>query len=55
MEPHKCKEWRWFSWEEVRRLAEVQLGLRQPDEQEDVKLFTPIVNFVKDYPELGPL
>jgi hypothetical protein len=54
MEPDKCKEWRWFSWEDVTRMAQVQMGVREAEKGENDKLFTPIVNFVKDYPNLGP-
>ena len=36
-------------------MAEVQMGLRKAEKDETDKLFTPIVNFVKDYPNLGPV
>lgn len=40
MEPHKCEEWVWKTWDELRTIYR--------DEQ--AKLFDPIVHFLEKYP-----
>lgn len=40
MEPHKLEQWEWMDWNDIKYLWE--------------KLFLPIQNFIKKYPDFHP-
>ncbi|KAK4166324.1 Nudix hydrolase 1 [Cladorrhinum sp. PSN259] len=44
LEPHKCESWSWKSWSDVRGLVQ--------DEHGGQKVFLPIVNLLKDHPDI---
>jgi 8-oxo-dGTP diphosphatase len=65
MEPDKCKEWFWVSWEKMKNWANSGLSERagRPDENSKSslvpngtypKLFLPLLNLVRDRPEAIP-
>ncbi|GAP88167.1 putative nudix domain-containing protein [Rosellinia necatrix] len=47
MEPNKCEGWHWMSWNQLREYCK-----HNDDEQSPEKCFLPLVNLVKDYPQL---
>ncbi|KAI4238627.1 MAG: hypothetical protein LQ349_000975 [Xanthoria aureola] len=52
LEPHKCEAWEWASWENllgwVKLEAEAQGGIVEK------KLFTPLLNLVRQHPGVKP-
>ncbi|KAL2192626.1 NUDIX hydrolase domain-like protein [Corynascus similis CBS 632.67] len=44
LEPEKCECWEWKSWDDVRALVNGELG--------HTKVFLPIVNLLKDHPDI---
>ncbi|KAK4446386.1 NUDIX hydrolase domain-like protein [Podospora aff. communis PSN243] len=52
LEPEKCEGWSWKTWDEIKELFDRQSaegGSRQQT------LFLPIVNLIKDYPNIQDL
>jgi hypothetical protein len=47
LEPHKCECWEWKSWADVRGII--------AGEQGPAKVFLPIVNLLRDHPEIEAL
>ncbi|KAK4040977.1 NUDIX hydrolase domain-like protein [Parachaetomium inaequale] len=47
LEPHKCACWEWKSWADVRAAI--------AGEQGQAKVFLPIVNLLRDHPEIEAL
>ncbi|KAH1328021.1 hypothetical protein KXX16_008955 [Aspergillus fumigatus] len=55
MEPEKCDEWRWISWEDVRSWFNKQVqteGMETRDDQP--KLFIPLFNLFRQRPTFDP-
>ncbi|KAI0468459.1 NUDIX hydrolase domain-like protein [Xylaria cf. heliscus] len=50
MEPKKCDGWEWMSWAEISRRCEHHDDAAP--EWADKKCFLPILNLIKEYPEL---
>jgi 8-oxo-dGTP diphosphatase len=50
MEPDKCEEWKWVTWEEIETLAQAQTAAEQAETKHPVKfdsdyqLFKPILD-----------
>ncbi len=47
LEPNKCECWEWRSWGDVRAAVAGEDG--------DTRVFLPIVNLVRDYPDIEAL
>jgi hypothetical protein len=47
MEPEKCESWSWKSWADVRAVI--------AGDQEQAKVFLPIVNLLRDHPDIEGL
>ncbi|KAL2258740.1 hypothetical protein VTK26DRAFT_7820 [Humicola hyalothermophila] len=47
MEPHKCESWSWRTWADVRAVMAEWQGAG--------KIFLPIVNLLKDHPQIETL
>jgi 8-oxo-dGTP diphosphatase len=52
MEPHKCPQWNWTPWSEMWKLAKEQADCEAKGLKVEVPMFLPLVNLVKDYPEM---
>ncbi|GIJ99709.1 hypothetical protein Aspvir_003711 [Aspergillus viridinutans] len=55
LEPEKCDEWRWISWEDVRSWFEKQVqteGMETSDGQP--RLFIPLFNLFRQRPTFDP-
>lgn len=47
LEPNKCEGWHWKSWEDIKAIGE--------DRDSGDSLFLPIVNLLKETPDLAKL
>ncbi|RHZ43459.1 nucleotide triphosphate diphosphatase NUDT15 [Aspergillus thermomutatus] len=55
LEPEKCDEWRWISWEDVRLWFDKQVqteGMETSDDQP--RLFIPLLNLFRQRPAFDP-
>ncbi|GFG26032.1 nudix hydrolase 1 [Aspergillus udagawae] len=55
LEPEKCDEWRWISWEDVRSWFDKQVqaeGMETSDDQP--RLFIPLLNLFRQRPTFDP-
>lgn len=58
MEPEKCEGWSWKTWSDVRRLMtgdESKEGEKDQQQQQQQKFFLPIVNLLRDHPDIESL
>jgi hypothetical protein len=47
MEPEKCKSWEWQSWADIKGVIAREHG--------NTKVFLPIVNLLKEHPDIETL
>ncbi|KAF2714213.1 7,8-dihydro-8-oxoguanine triphosphatase NUDT15 [Pleomassaria siparia CBS 279.74] len=52
LEPHKCARWEWVPWSQMWEWARQQNEAEKSGAEVGKKLFLPIVNLYRDYPEL---
>ncbi|KAL2801959.1 NUDIX hydrolase domain-like protein [Aspergillus granulosus] len=56
LEPNKCAEWRWVSWEELQGgYAEFVEAQKEGRETEGKKLFIPLISLFEQRPEDKPV
>ncbi len=51
LEPEKCEGWFWRTWDEIKALFRDD-GKGEPEAQGKQNLFLPIINLMKDYPNI---
>lgn len=54
LEPHKCENWDWFSWEDLQSAIDKQNKARDSDVLE-MPLFLPMLNLVQQRPGIIPM
>ncbi|KAM3414713.1 hypothetical protein BST61_g9870 [Cercospora zeina] len=54
LEKEKCEGWEWISWEEMKRGWEVKEGGEEEDVVKRKRLFTPLVNLIRQRPDVVP-
>lgn len=52
LEPHKCEGWFWRTWTDVRELIDEK---DRGDTKEDPRLFLPIINLLREHPNVEEL
>jgi 8-oxo-dGTP diphosphatase len=52
MEPHKCSKWEWVPWTQMWLWAREEAEAREKGEEVKRKMFLPLVNLYRQYPEL---
>jgi 8-oxo-dGTP diphosphatase len=52
MEPHKCAKWEWVAWKDMWRWAGEQAQAEKEVREAKRKLFLPLVNLWREYPEM---
>ncbi|KAI1803621.1 NUDIX hydrolase domain-like protein [Daldinia bambusicola] len=52
LEPEKCENWDWISWDQVRQWCEHHDDNVTPEWAQN-KCFMPIISLVEDYPDFG--
>ncbi|KAI8931234.1 hypothetical protein NX059_011582 [Plenodomus lindquistii] len=52
MEPHKCAKWEWVPWSQMWAWAKEQAEAEDAGRQVGRKMFLPLVNLWREYPEL---
>lgn len=52
MEPHKCTGWDWVPWSSMWAWAGEQARAEDEGRQVERKMFLPLVNLWREYPEL---
>jgi 8-oxo-dGTP diphosphatase len=52
MEPHKCAKWEWVPWSQMWTWAKGQALAEAKGEEVRTKMFLPLVNLFREYPEL---
>jgi 8-oxo-dGTP diphosphatase len=52
MEPHKCAKWEWVPWSQMWSWAGEQAEAEKEGREVKKRLFLPLVNLWRDYPEL---
>ncbi|KAF2180614.1 hypothetical protein K469DRAFT_714615 [Zopfia rhizophila CBS 207.26] len=52
MEPHKCARWDWVAWSTLWNWAKAQAEAEREGSEVKAKMFLPIVNLYRDYPDL---
>ncbi|ORY10316.1 NUDIX hydrolase domain-like protein [Clohesyomyces aquaticus] len=52
MEPEKCARWDWVPWSEMWNTAKQQADTEKNGQDVSTRMFLPIVNLYRDYPEL---
>ncbi|KAK4185389.1 NUDIX hydrolase domain-like protein [Podospora australis] len=57
MEPEKCESWSWKTWSDVRSMmsAAAAEGKEEEKEKGQQKFFLPIVNLLRDHPDIESL
>ena len=52
MEPHKCAAWEWVPWSQMWAWAGEQARAEDEGREVQTKMFLPLVNLWREYPEL---
>jgi 8-oxo-dGTP diphosphatase len=52
MEPHKCAKWEWVEWSQMWEWAGEQARAEKDGEEVKRRLFLPLVNLWREYPEM---
>jgi 8-oxo-dGTP diphosphatase len=53
MEPHKCARWDWVPWSQMWTWAGEQAEAEKEGRESERKLFLPLVNLWREYPEMA--
>lgn len=52
MEPHKCAKWEWVPWTQMWKWAGEQAKAEEEGKLPERKLFLPLVNLWREYPDM---
>jgi 8-oxo-dGTP diphosphatase len=52
MEPHKCAKWEWVPWTQMWAWAGEQAQAEDEGREAQTKMFLPLVNLFREYPEM---